>query len=230
MGRPRNLENLYKQKENTQFSEGQKSKGILDDFAVRKVINTQEGTIEKVPVNNSDIANKKYVDDTTIALKGRWIKPYHWVVAVTNQAFTAGRVLLSEFEVASTMTVDQIVYIVGSTLSGSVTVGIYGPIATEETASGAALAVESASTAQGSINTSQAITITDTVLTKGRYYLALEGDNAAGTYQRIGNQTQVVGWGQYYDRAGGYGALTNPCPTPTNTGSALPGIVLRIKQ
>ncbi|MCH7724209.1 MAG: hypothetical protein IIC76_12885, partial [Bacteroidetes bacterium] len=41
-----------------------KSKGIFDDYAVRKNIATREGTIEKVPVNDSDIANKKYVDDT----------------------------------------------------------------------------------------------------------------------------------------------------------------------
>lgn len=39
------------------------SKGILDDFAVRKNVATQEGTIEKVPVNDSDIVNKKFVDD-----------------------------------------------------------------------------------------------------------------------------------------------------------------------
>src|SRR3990167_963698 len=29
----------------------------------------------------------------------RWIKPYHWAPAATSQSFTAGRVLLSEFEV-----------------------------------------------------------------------------------------------------------------------------------
>ena len=39
------------------------SKGILDDFAVRKNVATREGTIEKVPINDNDIANKKYVDD-----------------------------------------------------------------------------------------------------------------------------------------------------------------------
>ena len=44
--------------------EGNKSAGILDDYAVRKVVSTREGTVEKVPVNDSDIANKKYVDDT----------------------------------------------------------------------------------------------------------------------------------------------------------------------
>lgn len=47
------------------FVDNKKSAGILDDFAVRKNVATREGTIEKVPVNNSDIANKKYVDDNT---------------------------------------------------------------------------------------------------------------------------------------------------------------------
>lgn len=41
------------------------------------------------------------------------------------------------------------------------------------------------------------------------------------------NKNQVAGWGQYYDRSGGYGALTDACPAVTSTGSANPGIVLR---
>jgi len=43
-----------------------KSAGILDDHAVRKNLATKEGTIEKVPVDDSDIANKKYVDDNVV--------------------------------------------------------------------------------------------------------------------------------------------------------------------
>ena len=50
-------------KSNRTFSEGAKSKGILDDYAVRKDVATLGGTVEKVPVNDNDIANKKYVDD-----------------------------------------------------------------------------------------------------------------------------------------------------------------------
>lgn len=41
---------------------GHKSAGILDDFAVRKSIDTQVGTITKTPTDNNDIANKGYVD------------------------------------------------------------------------------------------------------------------------------------------------------------------------
>lgn len=49
-------------KQNVQFNEGQKSKGILDDFAERQNVDTAEGTIQKTPVNSKDITNKAYVD------------------------------------------------------------------------------------------------------------------------------------------------------------------------
>lgn len=53
--------NSFKNK-NITYSESNKSAGILDDFAVRKVVNTSEGTIEKAPLVPKDIANKAYVD------------------------------------------------------------------------------------------------------------------------------------------------------------------------
>ena len=49
---------------------GHKSAGILDDFAVMKVVHTKEGTIEKVPIDDSDIVNKKYVDDNAASTGG----------------------------------------------------------------------------------------------------------------------------------------------------------------
>ena len=66
-GRPRELANIFNPpKSNVQFSEGQKSKGILDDFAVRKNIDTNEGTIQNAPVNAKDIVNKEYADALVI--------------------------------------------------------------------------------------------------------------------------------------------------------------------
>ena len=44
------------------------SKGILDDFAVRKTIATRQGTIQKVPAVDYDIVNKKYVDGNFLKL------------------------------------------------------------------------------------------------------------------------------------------------------------------
>ena len=44
------------------FQQLNKSKGILDDHAVRKSVNTREGSITAVPTEEIDIVNKKYVD------------------------------------------------------------------------------------------------------------------------------------------------------------------------
>jgi chitinase len=150
-------------------------------------------------------------------------------IAATSQTFTVGRVLLTEFSVKNPVVVDAITYPVFATSAGDVTVGIYGPIGTRETSTGAALIVQSASTAQGTANTPQTITIADTLLQPGTYYVALEGSDATGTYARNTNQTQIVGFGAFYDRGGGYGALTDPAPATTTTGSALPGMKIRVK-
>jgi len=50
-----------------------RSAGILDDHALRKTIATKQGTIEHVPANDSDIANKKYVDGGTYLTAGEGI-------------------------------------------------------------------------------------------------------------------------------------------------------------
>lgn len=53
---------------NRQFSEGQKSKGILDDYPIRKHIDLKSGTVDTTPANDKDIANKAYVDNNS----GQW--------------------------------------------------------------------------------------------------------------------------------------------------------------
>ena len=58
------MENMFApRKSNVQFSEGQKSKGLLEENPVKKSIRLKQGTIEHIPANDPDIANKKYVDD-----------------------------------------------------------------------------------------------------------------------------------------------------------------------
>ena len=66
-GRPRLIQNVMAPiKSNTNFSDGAKSKGILDDFAVRKDIQAVTGKVSTRPVEENDIVNKKYVDDLSI--------------------------------------------------------------------------------------------------------------------------------------------------------------------
>ena len=65
----RSIANLYDApKSNVQFSEGQKSKGILDDHAVRQNVASKEGTIEHTPTEDNHIVNKKHVDNTFLKL------------------------------------------------------------------------------------------------------------------------------------------------------------------
>lgn len=160
----------------------------------------------------------------------RWLQPLHgYGIAATSQTPTAGRVLLMLFEVTKPCYVDAIVYQVAGTSAGNVTAGIYRPV-TEDTAEGATVVVQSDSTAQGSINTPQTVSLTTTYLSPGRYYAALEFSDATATYLRHTSATQITGWAQFYDRSGGYGALTSPSPAVTSSGSAMPGLRVRVVQ
>lgn len=161
------------------------------------------------------------------AVQQRWIKPYHTGIAITSQTMTTDRFIYAEFESLTGGWVDQICYIVGATQNGNVTLLIYGPVVTEETIIGASKLIESASTAQGSINSSQCINVTATYLTPGRYYVGLQGDNSIGTYMRQSNQTQVSGWGGYDDHV--YGSLPATATTTIVTGSAIPALHVRLQ-
>ena len=63
-GRPKKAGNYFNSTNKTKFTEPIKSKGIVDDFAVREHIDTREGSIQKIPVADKDISNKEYVDNT----------------------------------------------------------------------------------------------------------------------------------------------------------------------
>lgn len=160
---------------------------------------------------------------------GRWINPHHGGVAATSQTFTVGRVELAQFTVPETCVVDGLAYTVGATAAGNVIGGIVGPIAlTADIADGAPVIAQSASTAQGAINTPQVLTWTPVTLAPGIYYACLEGGDVTGTYFRQSNGQQAPGWSAQYDRAGGFGALTDPTPAVTATGSAIPGLRIRV--
>lgn len=165
----------------------------------------------------------------TSVRSGRWVTPYHGGVATSSQTFTVGRVLLVQFELIAPRVVDGLAYIVGAVSAGSVTAGIVGPIASAtDTALAAPVVAQSASTAQGTINTAQFLSWTPVLLPAGVYYAALEGSDVTGTYMRQPNGVQATGLVQFYDRAGGYGTLTDPTPAVTDTGSSAPGLRIRL--
>lgn len=163
--------------------------------------------------------------------KRRWVDTFfnNGAISATSQTATAGRVYLQEFEMKEGGFVDGISYVKAGTQAGNVRVGIYGPITTEETIDGVALLVESDSVAvSAGTNTEQNVALTKTRLNSGRYFVAIQFDDNTNTYMRNPNQTQVIGWAATYDRGGGYGAFTTPCPTTTLTGSAIPSVRIRL--
>ena len=106
--------------------------------------------------------------------------------------------------------------------------GVYGPIVTEETCDGAQLLVQSASTAvSAGPNIDQFVSFPKTLAHAGRYYAAIEFSDATNTFQRYPDMTVVTGWSQTYTVGGGYDAFTDPCPSPTNTGTNMPSLKIR---
>ena len=69
-----------------------KSAGILDDFAVRKVVATKEGSITKTPVSDIDIVNKKYADSLVSGATGSWTAGSGEIITVVNGLVTSIRI------------------------------------------------------------------------------------------------------------------------------------------
>jgi hypothetical protein len=145
----------------------------------------------------------------------------------TSQAAVPGRVYLLEFELQNDAFIDGLSYLIGSAVAGNVRAGIYGPIGTEETCNSAHVLVQLPGPVAQSGNASQDqfISLPKTLAQPGRYYVAIEFDSASSTFLRQPNNVDVAGWAQAYDHS--FGALTDPCPSPTNTGSAMPIVKVR---
>jgi hypothetical protein len=161
---------------------------------------------------------------------GRWLYPIE-VVSSANASttFTVGRVMMAQFVVPRACTIDGVEYVVGTTQAGNVIGGIAGPVTqTADTALAAAVIAQSASTAQATASTSQVLTWTGVRVAAGIYYACLEGDNATGTYMRPSIAVCPSGTLMHYDRAGGYGALTDPTPAVTNSVIGTPGFRIRL--
>lgn len=161
-------------------------------------------------------------------LKVRYLWAFMGIAGPATNAFgTAGKVWLVPLDISWPVIVDRILYRVGSTQAGNVRVGIYKEGDTEDSPVGAELVVESASIAQAATNVVQLLTIADTVLEPGQYFIGLQGDDTSGTFHRSYDSGKNIA--TYYNRSGGYGAFTDPCPTLTTTEEGLNAAV-RVKE
>jgi len=178
-------------------------------------------------VSSDGCANAQYPTN-------RWVSPFQGgnaVAATSNAAPASSTLLLHEVEIPQVCRVDRLAIIQGGTgtTADQFGVAIYGPIVTEETASGTPKLVQATSTFNGvSTNSATVITIPTTTLQPGRYYVGLQFSTTTITYMRHANQTQVAGWLGTMSVSGGYNQILPSSITNfTSTGSNGAGIRLR---
>lgn len=150
-------------------------------------------------------------------VKDRWLKTIIWAPTDSSNTQTVARVYLHEIQIDNSVTVDGIRLHNFSTVAGNVTIGIYGPITIEDTPEGSSLVATTGSVAMNGANVAQFFPlISNVTLTIGKYYIGVEASDATATFGTVGtNGAELGGEECYYDRGGGYGALTDPCPVTT---------------
>jgi len=135
----------------------------------------------------------------------------------------AGRVWIAPIDVHVRCVINRLIYQVGTAQVGNVRLGLYREGATIDKADGGDLVVESASVVQSPAAAIQMVTVPDTLLNPGRYYVAIQGDDPTGTFRNFYDPGNLIA--RYYDQA--YGAFTDPCPVTTAT-NRIPIMFLRV--
>lgn len=154
---------------------------------------------------------------------------FHWaefmkIGSHTTRALdVAGRVYLTPIQIKEAMVMDDIYYF-PTAGGGNIHVGLYemGANFTPKTPAGGVLIVDSGSVAYGASFAPNRASVTRTWLPPGLYWIAVEADGVnviINGHSETNLATSVLA-NYYYDRAGGYGALTDPCPAVTQDSDA----------
>lgn len=138
---------------------------------------------------------------------------------------TANTVYIVPMEVPYRCVVDRIVVAYYGPVAGNIRACIYRD--NGETPVGGALIVESASVAKTGTVRKQEITIADTLLRPGLYWLAINTDESTTNIIHIW-PWNLGGTLICYTYALAYGAFTNPCPAAA--GGAAPMATLRVRN
>lgn len=146
-----------------------------------------------------------------------WIVPWRAQSDRTRVASVAGRVYMIAVDVSHKVLIDQIHSALGAAVGGNAIVGIYRSSVGTPEAQPLVYGSPSIATAGSVVN--HAVNL---ILQPGQYFIATQVDgNVANCMQhppQVGfpmfapSDTTL---GCYYDRAGGYGLLTDPCPAVT---------------
>lgn len=122
------------------------------------------------------------------------------MISLASTAPGANFVYYNPFMIYERATAVKMTYVVGATSNGNCDLGIYD-------ARTKTRLVNSGSTAQGAINTLQEIDITDTILTPGRYFMALTLSSGTGTIMHTSQVDELFSnvMPAYVETTGGFG-------------------------
>jgi len=159
----------------------------------------------------------------------RYFKPVFKGLSYDYFTMVANRVYLMPIQVPIRLSVDRIIVFYRGTVAGNIRAGIYED--NGETPQGAALIVESASVAKSGTWRKQEITITETELHPGLYWVAVQSDEST-TIMQSEERCFVRGGSlrSYYYDLGSYGPFTDPCPTVSEPAGENPAIMLRVSS
>lgn len=159
-----------------------------------------------------------------------WLMPFQWASSSTTTTGTAGRVYAASFDVPISLSLDGVMIYNYATVAGNIRVGIYKS-STKDVIDGADLIMDSADTALAGTNQKQFIPFSSSIkLSPGQYWIAFELSDVTHTFgQSTINITTNEENLRQYDRGGGYGALTNPCPV-TSKGGRIFNCALRVES
>jgi hypothetical protein len=143
-----------------------------------------------IPLPNELPRLQAITTDEIFTRELRWVQTNLGIVSGAWPA--ANRAIYLPFAVDETVIIDKLGVFNGSTASGNLDLGIYS-------ATTLAKLVSSGSTAQSGTNTLQALTVTDTTLAPGCYFLACAMNGTTGTALRYAMTGSNI---QYWECAG----------------------------
>jgi len=131
----------------------------------------------------------------------------------SNILATAGRCFLVPIEIPFDCYINKLGVVWATTSTGNVTIGLYQ--SSNNSPGSQALAVQTANTVKGAINNAQEISITETFIHAGVYFLGVESSETTSVLLRAANPSRFNSGTYkafYFDVGGGYGTLPDPAP------------------